>query len=201
MWAATSKSSPEVVEKLRAAGADINARDKNDVTALMWAAKNSSPEVVKLLLDAGADINAQDKDGMTALMYAAKENINAEVVKVLSGKADINAQDEKGLTALMHAAWKNFNPEVVDALLVSGANVYAQDEKGNDAFVYAKKGKNNRAKDIIHKRIDPVDYYIDKILSYITIKNIKRIFKGAVLIIVLCFLIKIAKLAIKIIHI
>jgi len=183
---------------------DVNAKDKRDMTALMWAAaKNSDPEVVKVLLSR-ADANVQDEKGLTALMYAAWKNSNPGVVKVLSGKADVNAQDEKGLTALMYAAWKNFNPEVVKILLDSGANVYAKDKNEHDALWYAEEGKNNQVRDIIKKRIDPIDYYIEKIISLIfnenksTIENIKTMFKVFVIIIALCVLIK---LIIKIIRI
>ena len=43
------------VRILIAAGADVNARNRSDVTPLYTAAKNNIPEVVQALLDAGAD--------------------------------------------------------------------------------------------------------------------------------------------------
>ena len=41
-------------------GADVNAKARYDVTALIFAAGNGRLEAVKLLLARGADINAQD---------------------------------------------------------------------------------------------------------------------------------------------
>src|SRR5581483_8477965 len=45
------------------AGADVNAANAFDATALMWCAPR--PEMVGLLLDRGADVNAKSKMGRT----------------------------------------------------------------------------------------------------------------------------------------
>jgi len=55
--------------------ANVNAKDKNDATALMIAAENSKPDAVKLLIEKGADVNAKDKKGRTALNFAVNEDI------------------------------------------------------------------------------------------------------------------------------
>ena len=57
-------------------GADINAKDNNGRTALMYAvAFNPNPEVVKYLLAHGADAKITDLQGKTALDYASDNEI------------------------------------------------------------------------------------------------------------------------------
>jgi ankyrin repeat protein len=63
-------------------GANVDAKDENGVTALMWAAGNGNTELMKLLLDKGANINAKDKDGHTAL-DRAKANGQTKAAKLL----------------------------------------------------------------------------------------------------------------------
>ena len=63
------------VERLIEIGADVNAQDDYDMTALMWAANEGYTEIVELLIDAGADVNLQDEYGWTALMVAANTEI------------------------------------------------------------------------------------------------------------------------------
>lgn len=53
-----------------AAGADVNAADKNGVTPLMRAADACQTDLVELLVKSGANVNAVDKSGQTALHYA-----------------------------------------------------------------------------------------------------------------------------------
>jgi ankyrin repeat protein len=60
---------PAVVERLVAAGANVNATDEVGQTALHLAAKKGKLEVVKRLLSAGADVNLKDEAGGTALSY------------------------------------------------------------------------------------------------------------------------------------
>jgi ankyrin repeat protein len=59
------------VERLIKVGANIEAKDHFDDTALMLAAKNGHTETCKLLLERGANIEAKDKYGWTVLMQAA----------------------------------------------------------------------------------------------------------------------------------
>jgi uncharacterized protein len=62
------------VKRLLAAGAEVNAKDKNGITPLMAASLAGHREVVEFLLAKGAEVNAQDKSGKTALMFATRMN-------------------------------------------------------------------------------------------------------------------------------
>jgi ankyrin repeat protein len=55
-------------------GTNVNERDKDRNTPLMWAAGNGRLEVVQQLLNRGAYISAQNIEGKTALMWAADNN-------------------------------------------------------------------------------------------------------------------------------
>ena len=67
----------ERVQALLNAGADVNAKDNDGKTVLMWAldilGTNYANDTVKALLAADADVNAKDNDGRTALMWAAEK--------------------------------------------------------------------------------------------------------------------------------
>lgn len=52
-------------------GANIEARNEEDDTPLMWAAEHGQTEVVRALLERGADVEARNKYGSTALVVAA----------------------------------------------------------------------------------------------------------------------------------
>lgn len=72
----------ETVNHLLAGRAQVNAKDSDGRTALMFAVVNSHPKVVKALLRAGAHVNARARDGGTALMLAAA-NGHAEITRML----------------------------------------------------------------------------------------------------------------------
>lgn len=118
-------------------GADVNIRDNNGNTALMYAlcakenigkqnnahislVKSEYSRQIKLLIQAGVDVNVQNYQGQTALMYAE----NAEQTKLLlDAGADVNAKDDLGFTALMFAQ----TSEQMDLLLNAGADINARD--------------------------------------------------------------------------
>jgi ankyrin repeat protein len=59
-----------MVEQLLEQGADVNAKDEDDVTPLMMAALMGNTDAVQTLLAKGADMTPSDKFGWTALKYA-----------------------------------------------------------------------------------------------------------------------------------
>ena len=61
----------ETVKALLRKGADVNARNREGRTALMFAIINLRTATVKTLLEFGADVNVQAHCGCTPLMLAA----------------------------------------------------------------------------------------------------------------------------------
>ena len=118
---------PESVRALIDAGADVKATDNDGNTALMYTI---FPESVKMLIDAGTDVNAKNNKGETALMHA----YFAESVKnLVKAGADVNAKNNEGKTALMFAE----RVDTLEALIAAGADVKAKDNMGYSAFMYA----------------------------------------------------------------
>ena len=131
--AARFSKNPEVVTLLIKAGADVNTKSEDGVTALYMAAfGNENPEVFTVLIKAGADVNAKGRDDMTPLLVAAVSNVNPEVITLLiRAGAYVNAKtDEGGLTPLHFAATFNENPEILTLLIKAGADVNAKDNYG-----------------------------------------------------------------------
>ncbi|RYO82406.1 hypothetical protein DL764_009606 [Monosporascus ibericus] len=120
----------EVVDRLLAAGANINAGPANykGRTALQAASEGGHVEVVEQLLAAGANINAEPAycEGRTALQ-AASGNGHLEVVKrLLAARANINAEPAEnfGRTALQAASERGYLG-AVKLLLAAKANINA----------------------------------------------------------------------------
>src|SRR6266705_4805164 len=67
---AVEHSNAEMVQLLLAEGANVNARNRNQQTALMYLRENATVDLVRMLIAAGAEINAQDESGNTPLMTA-----------------------------------------------------------------------------------------------------------------------------------
>lgn len=92
-----------VVDLFLTAGMSPDAKSKEGVSALTFAARGGHAEIVTLLLAKGADVNAKDNEGWTALMETARFD-NTDVAKILVDKgADVNAKNNANQTALMIA--------------------------------------------------------------------------------------------------
>ena len=60
LWEAARAGDVAQITAALAKGADVNAKARYDVTALIYAAGGGRLEAVKLLIARGADVNAQD---------------------------------------------------------------------------------------------------------------------------------------------
>ncbi|MDR1132881.1 MAG: ankyrin repeat domain-containing protein [Synergistaceae bacterium] len=128
-------------------GANVNARDKDGNTALMFAAKMKKSTEIATLIRAGADVNAKNKNGYTPLMYAARDNQNAEVISTLIRVgADVNTKDKDDWTPLMYAANAlHQNAEVISTLIRAGADVNTKDKDDWTPLMYAVRGSCQNA--------------------------------------------------------
>ncbi len=86
----------DAVPAALAAGADVNARDNADRTALIWIAFDGHTAVVAQLLAAGADVNARDNNNswtaLIAATAAATHNGHTAIVaQLLAAGAEIPA--------------------------------------------------------------------------------------------------------------
>lgn len=139
-------TSVEMVKKLAAKGANLNARmtkkmnvgltglNTTGATPFAMAARSGDAELMRLLAKLGADPLLPTADGSTPLIVAAglgtrspgeDAGTESEVVEAVEVALElgnnINAVDGNGETAMHGAAYKNY-PAVVELLAAKGAN-------------------------------------------------------------------------------
>lgn len=137
---AASSGSADAARLLIERGADLNAKDKDGLTALMRAADRRSTDTIRLLLEHGADINAKDKNGATALMRVLPWGYEETARLLIERGADVNVKDNNGGTALMTAAYAteyNKGTNAVKLLIEKKADVNAKDGDGATALIKA----------------------------------------------------------------
>ena len=137
-WA-VDRDDVEMVDRLIAAGADVNALNRYGFPPIAFAAVNGSATALSRLITAGADPKAPFPGGETLLMTAARTGNPDGIEVLLDAGADVNATDDAGQSALMWAAAAN-NPGAVAALVARGANLHVRTEAGLDALMFAVRG-------------------------------------------------------------
>lgn len=132
-FSAVSFGDLALLKRELANGADINAQDATQRTALHHAVLGGSTSFVEYLLENGANTEIKDRWGNTSLHLAIKKN-QRDIAKLLvEHNADTNCKDNTGSTALMAAVCEC--QELTRYLLEKGANVNAKCDKGITALL------------------------------------------------------------------
>jgi ankyrin repeat protein len=92
MWAAL-RGYLKITALLQAHGANMNARDRQGMTAMMWAASKGQAATVRQFLDAGADPGLENNAGQTAATLAEK-NRHKAIVEILESHRSGNAASQ-----------------------------------------------------------------------------------------------------------
>jgi uncharacterized protein len=136
LFSAADAGCEELAERLLAAGASLQARDRLGAMPLAHAARAGQRALLELFLAKGAAIDARDLAGATALYAAAENERPASVALLLAKGADPNIPGRSGLTPLAAAAFKG-NDRIVEDLLARGALPNVVDSTGKAAITYA----------------------------------------------------------------
>lgn len=137
-------------------GADVQAEDMDNWTALLNASKHGHTDIVELLVEHGADIEHRDMGGWTALMWAAYRGHSDIVAYLLDKGSDIFAHGNYHLGSLLWAAGRG-HTEVVRLLVRHGAKINVGDKYGTTALVWACRRGNADIVEILLKAGANVD--------------------------------------------
>ena len=99
-WTMAGAGNIQAVKQHLAKGLDINAKNKDGVTALQIATLLGQYEIAELLVQKGADVNTKANDGTTALHSAAFLGRYKEAKLLLENRIDANIRNNDGATAI-----------------------------------------------------------------------------------------------------
>ena len=140
----------DIVKFLIGKGADVNLKDNEGKTSLLWAASNSLPNA-KILIENGANVDESANDGMTPFLQAtlgvSSGKVPIEMCELLikngaNANATLTRENALGWTALHYAA-VNGDIELIKYLIKHGANVNKATAEGSSPLYLAKLGSHD----------------------------------------------------------
>ncbi|MCC6365606.1 MAG: ankyrin repeat domain-containing protein [Bryobacterales bacterium] len=141
------------VRALLVAGADVNAKSAQGVTALSEAVLFGRREIVKELLASGAAVDgAVAMSRMPLLSMAAMRGDTAIARMLLGAGAKVSVADATGATPLMWAAFSDrVNADMAQLFLKAGADVKAVNKQGESALDWALARGETRVVKMLRK--------------------------------------------------
>lgn len=139
----------DLAESLLKRNVDINAVDKDGLTALHKAIMGKKLAITNYLLRESANPFVRDEDGATLIHYAV-QTASSQIIKVLLlYNVDINLQDKDGWTPL-HLAVQSRRTDIVKLLLIKRADKTLRNKDGLtplDLCLYS--GRDTRTYELI----------------------------------------------------
>jgi len=137
-----------IVQKLIAAGADVNAQNITDNTPLLMACNKGHTETVQQLLRAGANMSIHGKpDGLTALhaavVFGGSEGYIETAKVLIEGGAPINDKSMDGMLTPLHCASAKGHVGCVKLLIDKGSDVHALDKYNSTPLRIAASNANS----------------------------------------------------------
>ena len=144
-WTMVGVGNLQAVKQHLAKGLDINAKNKDGVTALQIATLLGQYEIAELLVQKGADVNTKANDGTTALHSAAFLGRYKEAELLLENRIDANIRNNDGATAIdiLNLDWRT--TQFVAQML----SLQVDKEKVEDG--------RNRIKKLLGQQVAPLD--------------------------------------------
>uniref|UniRef100_T1JBU6 Ion transport domain-containing protein n=1 Tax=Strigamia maritima TaxID=126957 RepID=T1JBU6_STRMM len=148
-----------VVEFLIKEGANVDAVDSEQRSAMLLAASRSAWSTVYLFLNAGADVNVRDSSGRNILHYVV---MNGGSLEAFSSKFEksclhqlLNEKDTLGCTPL-HYASREGKLRSTESLLRMGAIVNPKNNQNESPLHFAAKyGRYNTVNELINGTMGP----------------------------------------------
>ena len=141
-WAIDGGYRQELIRTMIDHGADVNAMNEHNETAIMTACRTGNVDALELLLSVGANVNAMNKHGETALMTACKNGHVDAIELLLSVGANPNIKNNDGQTWIHLTAIGNCSREVLQVVIAHGGDVNAATNDNITALMLASRTGN-----------------------------------------------------------
>jgi ankyrin repeat protein len=135
------KENLPLLQAMLAHGANVNAREENNLTALHEAVRAQHLHSAEMLVLHGADINAQNGVGRTPLMLAIWNDTPNIARMLLTHGENPNVQDANGYTVLYSAIVSPKATTLISDLVAHGADPNLRNKEGLTPLQEAQKEK------------------------------------------------------------
>lgn len=131
----------EIISALLTAGADVNYRSEQGISAVDHALEQKNEDVLNLLCEHGADFSHSLPNKGSLLLYAYDQKLSLPTMqKILNEHIDINISDKEGNSLLLKAL-KDSRFDLAGFLLQKGADVHQMNLQKESAFSFCLKNK------------------------------------------------------------
>lgn len=144
---------PAILSTLINGGADVNAKNKEGVTAFEIAVQKQNIDHIKCLAEAGSDIHSKDSAGNSPLMLAL--DCSNEVFDAVITSKNVLTQDSEGNTPLHIALLNDSNLAKIQYIASLTDDVNTRNRDGNSAlYIAVLKNRQKAGELLIEKNAD-----------------------------------------------